>query len=710
MTNKKAVLSLSGGMDSSTLLLHLLAKGYEVTALSFDYGQKHKVELERATSLVQYINSMSDLRTGSTSYEKVVHQVIKLNGLSELLNSALVSGGQDVPEGHYEQDNMKETVVPNRNKIFSSIIQAVALSLATRDLGGGQLEKRDVLIAMGIHAGDHCFSKDTNILTPDGLKTVEELQEGDSIFSFNLEANVWELDKVSAIVKKNVVDALLRIKTVAGHLDVTDEHKVYKLKLSEFNPVYGYKKEIEKVKASELTEDDFLVQPVNLPSVQQSAEEFYLLDLKPIVDGIIPKYEGGLTLREEGEYLWLGGDSEKYKSNKLKRKVRADLFIALLAWYIGEGWSQKDPYTVSKSSSRYKACFSQSLKANLEKVELIKSIIEEGEFPVKYNFSKIFYNNIPKEVTFCTFNILSMLLKEAGANSHVKHIPEWAYTLLLQNNSLREVFLYNLGLADGFNTDENLKGFCTISETLLKQVITLVQLSGYAFSVSDNPKIATKYIHYSKPGRKSAAVSLGDAKFTAIRSITSIDYNDHVYDITVERNHNFAAGEFGSLLISNSIYPDCRQEFRDIDMEAFRVGNWDSDLVQMYTPYLEGSKLDILKDGAACCSTLGLEFDEVYRRTNTSYKPIWIPVQKLSGISGTWYSDYKSAASVERIEAFINLGRPDPVEYADETGPVTWEVAKAHAEKVLAEYKENESESLESLRKDLIFDSDIEFV
>ena len=56
---KQAVLSLSGGMDSSTVLLHLLANGYEVTALSFDYGQKHRVELERAQSLVDYINNNS---------------------------------------------------------------------------------------------------------------------------------------------------------------------------------------------------------------------------------------------------------------------------------------------------------------------------------------------------------------------------------------------------------------------------------------------------------------------------------------------------------------------------------------------------------------------------------------------------------------------------------------------------------------------------
>ena len=57
MTNKKqAVLSLSGGMDSSTVLLHLLAHNYNVTAVAFDYGQKHKVELERAQELVDYIN------------------------------------------------------------------------------------------------------------------------------------------------------------------------------------------------------------------------------------------------------------------------------------------------------------------------------------------------------------------------------------------------------------------------------------------------------------------------------------------------------------------------------------------------------------------------------------------------------------------------------------------------------------------------------
>jgi 7-cyano-7-deazaguanine synthase len=278
---KKAVLSLSGGMDSSTLLLHLLAHGYEVTALSFDYGQKHRVELERATDLIKYIN---DRKFYNKQDNFVKHQIIKLDGLQKLLNSALVTGGKDVPEGHYEQDNMKETVVPNRNKIFASLIQAVALSVATKG------EKQECVIAMGIHAGDH------------------------------------------------------------------------------------------------------------------------------------------------------------------------------------------------------------------------------------------------------------------------------------------------------------------------------------------------------------------------------------------------------------AIYPDCRQEFRDADFEAFKQGNWDSELVSHYTPYLHTDKLGILQDGEICCKVLGLDFDEVYKHTNTSYKPIFIK-HAWSDYDGKWYSDYKSAASVERIEAFIKLGRPDSVAYADETGPVKWEVAKAHVEQVLEQHK-----------------------
>jgi 7-cyano-7-deazaguanine synthase len=136
----------------------------------------------------------------------------------------------------------------------------------------------------------------------------------------------------------------------------------------------------------------------------------------------------------------------------------------------------------------------------------------------------------------------------------------------------------------------------------------------------------------------------------------------------------------------HAIYPDCRQEFRDIDHAAFVAGNWGAEVVNYYTPYLEGNKFSILQDGERLCKELGLDFDEVYSRTNTSYKPIFIPYETHATKGGKWYSDYKSASSVERVEAFIKLGRPDPVEYADESGPVSWEVAKSHVENLLLNY------------------------
>jgi len=264
---KHAVVSLSGGMDSSTLLLKCLDKFETVTALSFDYGQKHKVELKRAKALVDYLK-----RNG----HNVTYEVIKLDGLVKLLDSALIEGGDEVPEGHYAAENMKATVVPNRNKIFASITQAVALSIANKT-------EEATSIALGIHAGDH------------------------------------------------------------------------------------------------------------------------------------------------------------------------------------------------------------------------------------------------------------------------------------------------------------------------------------------------------------------------------------------------------------DIYPDCRQEFRDADDHAFREGNWDAERVDYYTPYLKGDKFTILQDGELLCKILGIDFDEVYARTNTSYKP-----------TPEGWSDYKSASSVERIEAFIKLGRPDPVQYADETGAVDYETARIYVEQVLAEYEKEQ--------------------
>jgi 7-cyano-7-deazaguanine synthase len=153
---KHVVVSLSGGMDSSTLLLRCLKEYNTVTAISFDYGQKHKVELERAQSLVDYINYWENKAAEDgqkAPYYPITYRQIQLNGLVDLLDSALVTGGDDVPEGHYAEDNMKATVVPNRNKIFASITQAVALSVANRT-------GETCNIAMGIHAGDFSIYPD----------------------------------------------------------------------------------------------------------------------------------------------------------------------------------------------------------------------------------------------------------------------------------------------------------------------------------------------------------------------------------------------------------------------------------------------------------------------------------------------------------------------------------------------------------------------
>ena len=101
--------------------------------------------------------------------------------------------------------------------------------------------------------------------------------------------------------------------------------------------------------------------------------------------------------------------------------------------------------------------------------------------------------------------------------------------------------------------------------------------------------------------------------------------------------------------------------------------SWDD-----FTPYLLGDKFDILLDGEVLCVELGIEFDEVYKRTNTSYKPY---------PSGN--SDYKSASSVERIEAFIKLGRKDPVQYEDESGVVNYKIAEDHVRKILTSHVAN---------------------
>jgi len=150
---KKAVLSLSGGMDSTCLLLHLLSNGYEVRCYSFDYGQKHVVELERVEQNIKYLKSKG--------YD-IAWQIIDLKSVFNESSSALVSSQVDVPEGHYADENMKSTVVENRNAIFSSIIYGKALAWSTQT-------NCNVSISLGIHSGDHEIYPDCRIESRDAL-------------------------------------------------------------------------------------------------------------------------------------------------------------------------------------------------------------------------------------------------------------------------------------------------------------------------------------------------------------------------------------------------------------------------------------------------------------------------------------------------------------------------------------------------------------
>jgi len=141
---KTVVMALSGGMDSTCLLMHYLSRDYKAICISYNYGQKHAIEIDRATSTIQLCkeNGMN-----------VYHHIVDLSPAMGLFDSALTSTDQEVPTGHYEEAQMKQTVVPNRNAIFASILYGFALSEAKK------LNEK-VILALGVHSGDHAIYPD----------------------------------------------------------------------------------------------------------------------------------------------------------------------------------------------------------------------------------------------------------------------------------------------------------------------------------------------------------------------------------------------------------------------------------------------------------------------------------------------------------------------------------------------------------------------
>lgn len=136
MTEKiKAVMALSGGMDSSTVLAWLLAQGAEVKCLNFMYGSKHNLYEQKAAEAI-------------AAHYGVEYQTLDLTVAFSAMKSNLLKDGGDIPEGHYSDKSMSLTVVPGRNTIFASIMCGIAESIEAK------------VVALGIHQGDHAIYPD----------------------------------------------------------------------------------------------------------------------------------------------------------------------------------------------------------------------------------------------------------------------------------------------------------------------------------------------------------------------------------------------------------------------------------------------------------------------------------------------------------------------------------------------------------------------
>jgi 7-cyano-7-deazaguanine synthase len=132
--SQKVVVIYSGGMDSFTVLNKALQQGHDVSALSFNYGQRHVKELDVAANVCKSL--------------EIPHKIVDITAINGLLAGSSLTDDIDIPEGHYEQESMKSTVVPNRNMILLSLAIGYAVS------------ENAQAVYYGAHSGDHAIYPD----------------------------------------------------------------------------------------------------------------------------------------------------------------------------------------------------------------------------------------------------------------------------------------------------------------------------------------------------------------------------------------------------------------------------------------------------------------------------------------------------------------------------------------------------------------------
>ena len=146
--NKYSILSFSGGLDSTSLLVKLLNEKFNVMCITFDYGQNHCYEIEKAKKNIAY------LRDSGFNSRQLEHKIVDIKEAFNNKSSSLFINSEKIPLGHYEDKNMISTFVPNRNAIFTSIIFSYALSWSK------QLNNEKVFFSLGCHSGDHSIYPD----------------------------------------------------------------------------------------------------------------------------------------------------------------------------------------------------------------------------------------------------------------------------------------------------------------------------------------------------------------------------------------------------------------------------------------------------------------------------------------------------------------------------------------------------------------------